>query len=55
MPPWLKLIIRSVLSLGLAIILSRWLFQRTSYPGIIILFVFFLGMSYMSEYIRKRG
>ncbi len=52
---WIKLMIRVILSLGLAILLSRWLFQRISYPGIILLFVFFLGMSYMSEYIRKRG
>jgi len=55
MSPWVKLLLRSVLSLGLAILLSRWFFQRTSYPRIIILTVFFLGMSYLSEYIRKRG
>jgi hypothetical protein len=55
MSPWIKLLIRFVLSLGLAIMLSRWFFQRTSYPGIIIITVFFLGMSYLSEYIRKRG
>ncbi|MBI4766841.1 MAG: hypothetical protein HY787_19970 [Deltaproteobacteria bacterium] len=55
MPPWVKILIRSALSLGLAIFLSRWFFQRTSYPGIISLFVFFLAMSYLSEYIRKRG
>jgi hypothetical protein len=35
--------------------LSRWFFQRTFYPGIISLAVFFLGMGYLSEYIRKRG
>jgi hypothetical protein len=55
MSPWIKLLIRFVLSLGLAILLSRWLLQRTSYPGIIIFAVFFLGMSYLSEYIRKGG
>ncbi len=55
MSPLLKLLIRVILSLGLAILLSRWLFQHTSYFGIIILTVFFLGMSYLSEYIRKRG
>jgi hypothetical protein len=53
--PWMKLLIRFILSLGLAIILGRWFFQRTSYPAIISLTVFFLGMSYLSEYIRKRG
>jgi len=52
---WVKLLIRVILSLGLAILLSRWLFQRNSYPAIISFFVFFLGMSYLSEYIRKRG
>jgi hypothetical protein len=55
MPPWVKLLIRFILSLGLAILLSRWLFQRTSYSAIISLTIFFLGMSYLSEYIRKRG
>jgi hypothetical protein len=51
----MKLLIRAILSLGLAIILGRWFFQRTSYPGVIGLAVFFLGMGYLSEYIRKRG
>jgi hypothetical protein len=51
----MKFLIRAILSLGLAIILGRWLFQRTSYPAIISFTVFFLGMGYLSEYIRKRG
>ena len=55
MPSWVKFLMRAVLSIGLAALLSRWLFQRFSYAGIIILTVFFLGMSYLSEYIRKRG
>ncbi|MCJ7833034.1 MAG: hypothetical protein MUQ20_01445 [Deltaproteobacteria bacterium] len=55
MPLWVKLLIRAALSIGLAVLLSRWLSQHISYPGIISLAVFFLGMSYLSEYIRKRG
>ena len=55
MSSWVKFLIRTILSLGLAILLSRWFFQRTFYPGIISLAVFFLGMGYLSEYIRKRG
>jgi hypothetical protein len=55
MSPWIKIIIRSALSLALAIILSQWFFQRTSYPAIISLTIFFIGMAYLSEYIRKRG
>jgi hypothetical protein len=51
----MKFLIRAILSLGLAIILGRWFFQRTSYPVIISLTVFFLAMGYLSEYIRKRG
>ncbi|MGA3086697.1 MAG: hypothetical protein ABSE95_18230 [Thermodesulfobacteriota bacterium] len=54
MPLWVKFLIRAVLSIGLAVLLRRWLFQRFSYPIIIILTLFFLGMSYLSEYIRKR-
>ena len=50
----MKFLIRAILSLGMAILLSRWFFQTTSYPGIISLTVFFLGMGYLSEYIRKR-
>ncbi len=55
MSSWVKFLIRAILSLVMAILLSRWFFQRTSYPGIISLTVFFLGMGYLSEYIRKRG
>jgi hypothetical protein len=45
---------RAVLSIGLAVLLTRWLFQRFAYPAIIILTLFFLGMAYLSENIRKR-
>ena len=55
MSPWMKFLIRAVLSLGLAIILGRLFFYRISYPGIFGLAVFLMGMGYLSEYIRKRG
>jgi hypothetical protein len=55
MSPAMKFLIRAVLSLGLAVVMSRVFFQRTSYSWIIGLAVFFVGMSYLSEYIRKRG
>ncbi len=55
MSPAIKFLIRAVLSLGLAIIMSRLFFQRTSYSWIIGLAVFFMGMGYLLEYIRKRG
>jgi hypothetical protein len=54
MTPWMKFLIRAVLGIGLAIILSRFFFNRISYPGIIGLAVFLVGMGYMSETIRKR-
>jgi hypothetical protein len=51
----MKMLIRSILSVGLAILLSRFFFRQAFYPGLIALSLFFLGMSYLSEYIRKRG
>lgn len=55
MSSWIKFLIRAVLSIGLAIILSRFFFLRLSTPVVISLAVFFIGMGYLSENIRKRG
>ncbi|MEW6185735.1 MAG: hypothetical protein AB1585_08355 [Thermodesulfobacteriota bacterium] len=55
MPFGVKLLIRAVLSVGLAVLLSRFFFRQAFYPGVIGLSIFFLCMSYLAEYIRKRG
>jgi hypothetical protein len=54
MTPWMKFLIRAVLGIGLAIILSRFFFNRFSFPAIVGLAVFLVGMGTMSEHIRKR-
>ncbi len=54
MSPWMKFLIRALLSLGLAVILSRLFFYPFSYPGFIALTVFFLGMGTLSERLRRR-
>jgi hypothetical protein len=54
-PPMAKFLIRAVLGIGLAVILSRLFWPRGSYYGMAVLAVFIVGMSYISEYIRKRG
>ena len=54
MSPWMKFLIRAVLSLGLAVILSRLFFYRISILGVLGLAVFLVGMGYLSEIIRKR-
>ena len=54
MTPWMKFLIRTVLGIGLAIILSRFFFNRISFPATIGLAVFLVGMGYLSEHIRKR-
>ncbi len=55
MSPWIKFLIRAVLSIGLAIILGRFFFYGLSTFAVISLAIFFIGMGYLSEYIRKRG
>jgi hypothetical protein len=50
-----KLLIRCLLSIGLAIIVSRFFFHRISYPVIIGLVVFFVGMATISERIGRGG
>jgi len=54
MSPWLKLIIRIILSAGLAVLMSRFFYQRFSYPLIIGLVVFFVGMATLSERIGRK-
>ena len=54
MTPWMKFLIRAVLSIGLAVILSRLFFHRISFLSVLGLAVFLIGMGTMSEIIRKR-
>lgn len=55
MSPGIKLLIRVILSIGLAIIVSRFFFHCISYPVIIGLVIFFVGMATISERIGRRG
>jgi hypothetical protein len=54
MSPWMKFLIRIVLGIGLAVILSRLFFYRISFLSVLGLAIFLVGMGYMSETIRKR-
>jgi hypothetical protein len=54
MSPWMKFLVRAVLSLGLAVILSRLFFYPFSYPGFVVLAIFLLGMGTLSERFRRR-
>ncbi len=54
MTPWMKFLIRAVLGIGLAVILSRLFFYRISILSVLGLAVFLVGMGYLSETIRKR-
>lgn len=54
MTPWMKFLIRIVLGIGLAFILSRLFFYRISYLSVVGLAVFLVGMGYLSEHLRKR-
>jgi hypothetical protein len=49
-----KFLIRIILSLGLAVILSRLFFHPFSYAKVFGLAGFLLAMGYMAEYIRKQ-
>lgn len=55
MPIWVKLLIRTASSLVLAALMSRWFFRGNFYTGFVLLAIFFLGMGYLSEYVRRRG
>jgi hypothetical protein len=48
-----KFLIRAVAGAGLAVLLSRFFFQRFSWFTVLIA-VFLVGMAYISEYVRKR-
>ena len=52
---WVKLIIRVILSIGLAVIMSRFFYQRISYPLIIGLVIFLVGMATISERISRKS
>jgi|GEM_PF-3510000 hypothetical protein len=55
MPFWVKLLIRTALSLVLAALMSRFFFRGNFAFGLVVLTLFFLGMGYLSEYVRRRG
>ncbi len=48
-----KFLIRAVVGAGLAILMSRFFFQRLSFFTVLIA-IFLVGMAYISEYVRKR-
>jgi hypothetical protein len=51
--PLVKFIIRALLGVGLAIIISRFFFRRLT-VGTILIAIFLVGMTYVSEYARKK-
>jgi hypothetical protein len=48
-----KFLIRAVFGVGLAVLMSRFFFQRLSLFTVLIA-VFLVGMAYISEYVRGR-
>ena len=53
MSPLVKFIIRALLAVGLAILISRFFFRRLT-VGTILIAVFLVGMAYISENVRKK-
>ena len=53
MSPFVKFLIRALLGIGLAIVISRFFFRRLTL-GTILIAIFLVGMSYVSEYARKK-
>jgi uncharacterized membrane protein len=53
MSGWMKFFIRAVVGAGLAVLISRFFFQRLSFFTVLIA-IFLVGMAYISEYVRKR-
>lgn len=53
MSPFLKFLIRALLGVGLAIVISRFFFRRLT-VGTVLIAVFLVGMAYVSEYTRKK-
>jgi hypothetical protein len=51
--PFVKFLIRALLGVGLAILISRFFFRRLTY-GTILIAMFLVGMAYVSEYARKK-
>jgi hypothetical protein len=51
--PFVKFLIRALLGVGLAIIISRFFFHRLT-VGTILIAIFLVGMAYVSEYARKK-
>jgi len=49
----IKFLIRAVVGAGLAVLMSRFFFQRLSLFTVLIA-VFLVGMAYVSESVRKR-
>ena len=49
----MKFLIRAVVGAGLAVLMSRFFFQRLSWFTVLIA-VFLVGMAYISEYVRKK-
>ena len=53
MSPFVKFLIRALLGVGLAILISRFFFRRLT-VGTILIAVFLVGMAYLSEYARGK-
>jgi len=53
MSGFVKFLIRAVVGAGLAVLMSRFFFQRLSFFTALIA-VFLVGMAYISEYGRKK-
>jgi hypothetical protein len=51
--PLVKFLIRALLGVGLAIVISRFFFHRLTW-GTILIAIFLVGMAYVSEYARAK-
>lgn len=54
MPRYQVFVIRAVVGLGIAVIMSRFFFQRINPLTVGGLAVFLVGMSYVTEWFRNR-
>lgn len=55
MPRYQVFVIRAIVGLGIAVVMSRFFFQRIDAISVGGLTIFLVGMSYVTEWFRNRN